>query len=286
MTNNHIPVLLRQVQSFFLLGAAILLALVTILYFWVGSQEFAGEQKQMRLLQSFVMDIASNMVPVFLIFVASYFFLRKTQQIQAEHDREALTLAIADAVRADLSESIRDSGVHDVFRRFYRDVPWNDLFRGLREFDLIANYARTWKNTNRDALRELAANPKATIRIVLANPNNPDLMGELARRYDLSVADVTTCVRESVADFTALLAGRAADCHIHLSDRAASYTYYRFDDALLLTLFSNNNAKADRPGFLLKRDGTLTQFLREEFEEYFRASRGRDSARIPSPKPA
>jgi hypothetical protein len=272
MNGSHTPALLRHVQFLFLVGAAVLLAIVTLVYFWVGNQDFPAHS-QLRLFQSFVMSVATDMVPVFLIFVGSYAFLRKTQQIQAEHDREALTLAIADAVRADLSESIRDSGVHDVFRRFYREVPWGDLFHNARDFDLVANYARTWKNMNRDMLRELANHPKATIRIVLANPDNPDLMCELARRYDLSVVEVTACVRESLSDFAALLAGRAADCRIHVSDRAASYTCYRFDDAFVFTLFSNNNAKADRPGFLLKRDGTLTRFLREEFEEYFRASR-------------
>ena len=273
MSQSHTLALLRQVQWLFLIGASILLTMLTGLFFWIGSRDFsAPDQTQLRLVQSFVMAVATNMVPVFLVFVGSYLFLRRIQQIQSEHDREALTLAIAEAVRADLSESIRRSGVHDVFRRFYTDVPWVHLFPHTTEFDLIVSYARTWKNTHREPLKQIATNPKATIRVVLANPDNPDLMLELARRYELPAAEVTSCVRESLADFRALLASGAAECHIHVSNRASLHTYYRFDEVLVLSLFSNNNAKADRPGFLLNRDGTLTRFLRDEFETYFQNS--------------
>jgi hypothetical protein len=274
MSDSHTLALLRQVQWLYVLGAIIFLCILTAIYFWVGSLDFrASEHTTLRLLQSFVMAVATNMVPVFLFFVGSYFLLRHVQQIQSEHDREALTVAIAAAVRADLSESIRASGVHDVFRRFYTDVPWNQLLPGTAEFDLIVSYARTWKNTYREQLKQIAANPRARIRVVLANPENQALIEELSRRYGLSSGDVKSYAQESLADFTTLLGSGTAECHIRVSDRPCLYTYYRFDDVLILSLFPNTNVRTDRPGFVLRGDGTLSRFLRDEFETYFQASR-------------
>jgi hypothetical protein len=274
MSTIRTKTLLRHVQLLYLVGAAIFLLLSCLIYFWIGAKNYsAPQQTELRLRQSFLMAVTTNMVPVFVVLVGSYVFLRRIQVIQSEIDREALTAAIADAVRADLAESIRTSGVHDVFRRFYVDVPWGRLFPNTNDFDLIVSYARTWKNTHNEALRKIAANHRARIRIVLADPDNPVLMAELARRYSVPQEKLTSYVRESLIDFQALCATGSADCHIHVSSRACLYTYYRFDEDCVLSLFSNVNSRSDRPGFLLNGDGELTRFLREEFEAYFTDSK-------------
>jgi hypothetical protein len=273
MTDKYADALLRQVQWLFVFGSVVLLLIFAVSYFWIGSKNYSSpDQVHLRLIQSFVMAVTTNLIPVFLVFVGSYFLLRRIQQIQSEHDREALSLAIANAVRADLSDSIRASGVHDVFRRFYTDVPWDKLLPGTTDLDVIVSYARTWKNTHREQLKEIAKNERARIRVVLANPDNPQLMVELAYRYALTQDEITSCVRESLTDFKSLLASGCAECYIHVSDRPCLYTYYRLNDVVLLSLFPNTKAKTDRPGFILRGAGTLSKFLREDFESYFQSS--------------
>jgi hypothetical protein len=167
-----------------------------------------------------------------------------------------------------LSQNIQQSGVSRITKNSYHAVPWDELFADTTEFDMIVSYARTWREMHRTQLRELSSNPKCRIRVVLADPNSQPLISELSRRYAISESDIVALIKEAIQNFTDYLGRGSATFELYLSNRACLYTYYRFNDSLVVSFTANHHAKTDRPCLLLEQSGSLTTFFRDDFEKF------------------
>jgi hypothetical protein len=172
----------------------------------------------------------------------------------------------------ELSENIEASGINSVYQKFYEEPPWADLFEDATEVDLHVSYARTWRASQRTRLRDLSKR-KCHIRLLMANPESDDLVKELSRRHATTPVEMRKLITESQAEFCDLLGKGLATYELFLTDRAVLYTYYRFNDSIVVACGANSDAKADRPAFLLTRPGVLTAFVKEDFESCLRMAK-------------
>jgi len=167
-----------------------------------------------------------------------------------------------------ISENIEESGVSRLCKDFYHTPPWAELFKDTTEFDMVVSYARTWRSMHHSHLVALGKDPKCRIRVVLADPNCPELVAELARRYNKTHEEMLVSMNEAVREYTEFLGGGLAQFELYLSKRACLYTYYRFNDSIVVSFLPNHKVmRTERPTIILERSGVFPTIFRQDFHQ-------------------
>src|SRR6266705_3081099 len=94
--------------------------------------------------------------------------------------RKALSGVIEETQVAD---ELRAAGLKVFTTDFWHGIDWLTLFRESNTLDLFFSHARGWVGAHTPQLKELARRPGARIRVVLPNPENPEIVAEMARRF-------------------------------------------------------------------------------------------------------
>lgn len=155
-------------------------------------------------------------------------------------------------------------GLKAVYTRFTQDIDWHPLFTGVTELDLFISYGSTWRHTVHEDLSTVAANRKARVRIVLPDPNNPDLISELSRRFAIEPEALKGRLDEAVKEFKDIFQGSACQFQLICIPTAPVYTYYRFNQRILVAFYKNQTRRADVPALLLTQ-GPLYDFFYNDF---------------------
>lgn len=166
-----------------------------------------------------------------------------------------------------ISENVEESGVSRLCKDFYHAPPWAELFKDTTEFDMVVSYARTWRSMHHSHLTALSNDPKCRIRVVLADPNCQELVAELARRYEKTVEEMLASMNEAVREYTDFLGRGSASFELHLSKRSCLYTYYRFNDSIVVSFLPNHKVmRTERPTIVLERSGIFPTIFRRDFD--------------------
>lgn len=174
--------------------------------------------------------------------------------------------------RVGLAKSIERSGLLNVTNQYLKDVPWDDLIRSARHVDLLFSYARTWRSTHQAALRDLFTRSDTRIRIVLPDHQDEGLMEALGRSYDKTPDEVREGVLDALAFFEELRAAGKANVSLKLHPNPPAYSYYRFDDRAIITLYRNSVKKGLVPVLDCRDGGVLFQMTKDDFGEVLEAS--------------
>jgi hypothetical protein len=165
-----------------------------------------------------------------------------------------------------LATDVDKAGLISVTTRFYQDVDWQNLFRNTERLDILFSYGGTWRGLNTLELSNLA-NRGASVRVLLPNPANEDLMTQLGERYNATSQTVVTRIKEAEGDFHNKFSGeRARNLEVRYINNAPVFDIYKFTDISILTLFSHRKGKTSVPALIVRKDGTLFNFMQEEFE--------------------
>lgn len=167
-----------------------------------------------------------------------------------------------------ISETFRRAGIKETFFNFVTDIRWNELFAGVNDFEAFISYARTWRNIVRGYLVELANNPKANVRLVLPDPENPTVLAEIARRFNTEPEHLKKLMQDSIADYDAIFSNGRCTSKRVLVPTTPVYTYYRFDTRILVALYRNGDQRGTVPAFLISRGG-LYDFFTNDMNELF-----------------
>lgn len=185
---------------------------------------------------------------------------------------------------AALYEPLKRAGVRELFTRPYDDVPWRDLLADTERLDIFFAYGRTWRNGHTDALEHLARLPTGRLRVILPDPDSPDIMAELARRFRCTLEDVKKRVEESAAHFLSLrkIEGAHANIEVRYCVAAPQFTCYLFDNASVWCAYSHRHGRTGVITLLLD-GGTAYDYIAEEFASIFQAARpvSEDDAGVP-----
>jgi cytochrome oxidase Cu insertion factor (SCO1/SenC/PrrC family) len=136
-------------------------------------------------------------------------------------------------------------------------------------------YARTWKNSNLEALRHLAGRKGARVRLLLPDRDRPEVVEELARRFGKSAADVSAAIKETVDDFAAMFRDPdGAKLEVWPHHATPVYAAYRFDHRIVVTTYKHRPEKQSVPVLVVEKEGTLFQFFKEELDALASVSSG------------
>ncbi len=99
---NIIQKLFKQLDRYAIIGAVVLIIILSLAYFWLASSFNPTEGSGLGITKQFAMSLITNLIPVFLLFAVSYFLFRKEQEIRSEHDTDSLVKKISEAVSNEL----------------------------------------------------------------------------------------------------------------------------------------------------------------------------------------
>lgn len=168
-------------------------------------------------------------------------------------------------------QPLRSAGLVTAVMAPYTEIDWSGLFRDAKRVDLLFAYARTWRWSHTVELRALACSTDVRIRVVLPDPDCVEIVGELARRFNCEREELRHRVREAAADFLNLKS--LPDCKAEISvwfyPFAPQYSMHRFDDAVVISMYSHRATRAGAVTFLAN-GGSLGGYMADEFETLIR----------------
>lgn len=176
--------------------------------------------------------------------------------------------------RTILARELQEAGLRAFTTDFAHQVNWLDLFRNSRRVDLFFSYARSWMNTNNAQLQELARREGARIRVVLPDPNNEQLVLELARRFSKSAAELRASIIATRDDFFTIFVTpfrdepQKPDFSLFYASTTPQFTFYRFDSRSVLALYKHRQGRGGVPVFEAEEGGTIHLFIQQEMDAF------------------
>ena|SRR5665213_1125610 len=176
--------------------------------------------------------------------------------------RRALSGEIFDMVQT--ATSLRDSGLTK-YSEDYLKVDWPKLFVGVREIDIFLVYGGTWRRNHHQKLVD-ALKGNAHIRVVLGSTvKGTPHVRVLAERLDITEDTLLERVNEAIEEYKdiAKAAGGKGCLRIYSWEGDHMFSGYRFDDEVILTLFSHSKERKNVPTFTCVT-GPLYNFFNQE----------------------
>lgn len=168
-----------------------------------------------------------------------------------------------------LVEDIEATGLIRVSEKWQGEVDWPSLFNSSDTFSCFFMYARTWRNSYRDTLSRFSKKPKARATVVLPDPDLPMLMAHLAARIGVDTTEMEARVRQTASELQECFSserGGKAELSIWYAPIAPVFSYYKFDNIAVFTLYKHSIQKVEVPTFTVRKGGTLYEFLSKDFE--------------------
>jgi len=168
-----------------------------------------------------------------------------------------------------LVDDIETTGLIRVSEKWQGEVDWPSLFNASDSFSCFFMYARTWQNNYRENLVRFAKKPQASATAVLPDPDLPALMAHLGARIGETAAEMESRIRETtrhLLDFFSTEKGARAPLAIWYAPIAPVFSYYKFDNVAVFTLYKHQIEKTEVPTFAVRKGGTLYEFLSNDFD--------------------
>ncbi|HYR88067.1 MAG TPA: hypothetical protein VE422_28570 [Terriglobia bacterium] len=167
-----------------------------------------------------------------------------------------------------LAEDITEAGIGAITSDFYRGIDWPTLFGSTSDLDVFFTYGSTWRGSNRVDLQRFAKKKGARVRVVLPDPENPEVVAELAHRFRQTPDEVKRRIEGAKRDFEEIFDQAQAEFSLWFLPLAPVYSVYGFGSLVVITFYNHGRGKMlDIPTFVGRQGGTLHQFVTEEFED-------------------
>jgi hypothetical protein len=152
-----------------------------------------------------------------------------------------------------LATDVNISGLSGITLDFYHDVNWRQLFKNVKNLDILFSYGGTWRHSHEVELNELAKQRSTSVRVILPNPMNEGLMTQLGIRYGYTGEEMKAKIAEAENDFHKKFDKSPAKLAIHHIQVAPAFNVFRFDDIAIITLFKHRRDRVSVPTFQVKR---------------------------------
>lgn len=155
-----------------------------------------------------------------------------------------------------------------VTNRFYTEIHWARYFEEVENLDIFVVYAETWRKELQGEFEDLARRKHAHVRVVLPDPTNKNAMTALSHRLHYPESDLIKKITDAYEYFDSLRnleTPNKAQIDIYFLSTAPLYSYYRFDDTTMLSIFSHRG-RTVVPAIVCEKGGIIERFLAQEFE--------------------
>lgn len=171
--------------------------------------------------------------------------------------------------KAQISKEISFAGITKITDSFHHELDWKTYFRTVNKLDIFFAYGHTWRNTYNEELQKVASRKGARIQIVLPDPEDRQVIVELARRFNYSDDEMKRVIMEAETYFRNLsksVGDNGAQIDIWFLPAAPLFSFYRFDRVGILALYTHRRERVSVPTFVCEMGGTLYDYIRKEFK--------------------
>jgi len=144
------------------------------------------------------------------------------------------------------------------FGTFYQR--FDDLIAASANMVLYFIHSRRWRENHDATLKAFLRRDGTSLEVFLPDLENHELMFSLARHFD-DGPQIPFLVVDAYRYFGRLARDFGQPAHLWLFNRYPTYSFYKFDEAAVLALYSNAAAKKDLPAFEITTDGMFGTFL-------------------------
>lgn len=168
---------------------------------------------------------------------------------------------------ANMTVELKNAGIEKVSNRYLGEVQWAEMLRTAHSLDFFFAYARTWCNVNTVSLGEAIRLKGRTVRVLLPDPDNPQVVNELARRFNSAAQDVESAIKETRTFFERLgrRPGEGSVVEIRYVAATPLFSIYLLGERAVFSLHSHQKKAGYVPTCVVKREGLIFRYLEEEF---------------------
>jgi hypothetical protein len=230
--------------------AIIVSALGVLLIYWASPGEWLGSRQPLTtILQALGITLLTS-VSIGLLWEL---FVRRTFLEELK-------------MRIGIAGDIDAAGLIGFTDHFYESPEWESYFTKSNQLDIFFAYGSTWRNVNEGNLR-VFVKKGGEIRVVLPNPDDTNVMNELARRFSYSLEEMVSKEKEALVFFESLKRLKDdAKVKIWLTSKAPLFTFYRFNSTIILSLYNHRPGRGGVPTFIASEGGKLYDNIILEFD--------------------
>jgi len=166
---------------------------------------------------------------------------------------------------AKFGAELKSSGLTGFSSSFQDDIDWDDLFKSSSHLDIFFVYGQTWRNNHVAKVESLLSRDKTRVRVVLPNPGARVVMDEIALRFNYDVPTLQSKIEKARSYFERLGTKYPGKVEIFYLSRSMTHSYYRFNSAAVLALYSHHPDRSAVPTFTANRGGDIYKFIRDEW---------------------
>ena len=169
--------------------------------------------------------------------------------------------------KAGLGERVRRSGLVYVGEPYADTKQWSSWLSGANPLEVVVAYSATWRNANRDSLRKVA-DTSARVRVALPDLDHDATLRPIAQRFNISLAELRTRIREAQADFDDIFDKKACNYKRVQFRGELLYNMIRCGPLIIVTLYSHTRDRRTNAPILGFKEGTMQEFLRTEISTF------------------
>lgn len=164
-------------------------------------------------------------------------------------------------------------GLEALVTTSFSRLAWSEILSGVTELTVFVAYARTWRHSNIDLLRDILRSESSKITIMLPNYTDPSIVEALATRFTstaaagetIAPADVAQRIRTAAQEFLDLAAERSAGgtVSVKLVGVAPVESFYITPSTAVLATFAH---RRQYPPIMLqaRSGGELYEYISNE----------------------
>lgn len=145
----------------------------------------------------------------------------------------------------------------------WRIVPWAELITEAKEIDVFIAYGSTWLSTNSTELATFAKQRRNKMQYILPDPEDETTMAVLAARFEYTPEVIKQKIYEAARSVAKISRDGNADIRVRFRPGAPTFTCYRFDNTVVVTLYTHQVGRGAIPTFVLGA-GSVSDFFRSD----------------------
>ena len=169
-----------------------------------------------------------------------------------------------------LADEIRLSGITGISVIPLKGPDFSKIIRTGERLDIFVCYANTWRANYEEDLVFLAKKKNCRIRLIVPDPDNIQIMADLAKRFNAADADtMQSRIKQAITEYKALFnsaGNQTLDFSVWIHGETPVTSFYRFDHYAVITLYKHAKGRGSAPTIVAERGGSLYSYVEVEVD--------------------
>ena len=165
---------------------------------------------------------------------------------------------------AGLSYKLQPSGITQ-FASSFVDIDFHDYILNADSITVVFTYARTWRETNRNTLREMLKRG-GTLTVFLPNYKINKYMTDFDNRFFEKKGTTMNRIKKAIAFFEDYEKEFKNQVKIYLFDGVFTTSYYLIGNIGIMATFNHSDKKDNAPALICNKDGDVYKFIQKDID--------------------